>query len=131
MQWDAHASPDETRVLIKEMVRLHESREKYFWVALCAQDGRIVGLGSTKPHRNTAWIGFFVLAGEQRRGFGRAILAALEEAVLGRFPTASAAVKSENRASMDLLRRSGWVEWANPDVVPLLAFQKLRANHMV
>lgn len=128
LQWATHANSGETRVLIDEMVGLHQAGKKFFWVTLCAHDGRIVGLSSIRPDGDTAWIGFLVVSGEQRKGFGFAMVAAMEEAVLDCFPSVSASVEPENRASIGLLRRSGWLEWANPDVLPLLAFQKRKAN---
>ncbi len=85
LQWETHANPDETKALIKEMLGLHERGEKHFWVAVCTADDRIVGLGSIKPGSDTAWIGFLVLSGEQRKGFGSMIVSALEEVVLGNF----------------------------------------------
>lgn len=128
LQWETHICPDETRVLIEEMIDLHQRGDKYFWTAHYRSDDRIVGLASIKPDSDTAWIGFLVLSGEQRKGFGSAIISALEDVVLSRFESVSALVEVRNRSSVNLLRKAGWSEWANADVSPLVAYRKQKAN---
>lgn len=124
LQWGKHASAEQTRAMIEEMIGLHEARRKFFWVACCAVDGRVVGMGSIKPEGGTVWLGFVVVLGEQRKGFGLAILSALEEAGLRKYGSVSAAVEPGNGASIGLLRRASWVARNNAEVEPLLAYEK-------
>jgi len=126
LQWDTHQVRTETQALVDEMISLHQQGRKYFWLAFSPDDRRSVGLGSIKPEEATAWVGFLVFHQEQRKGFGAAILAALESAVLGTFDRVAASVDPQNKASIGLLAKSGWQAWDCDTVSPLKAFEKRR-----
>ncbi|MGJ8678598.1 MAG: GNAT family N-acetyltransferase [Akkermansiaceae bacterium] len=124
LQWDIHTEFSETEELMKEMIDLHEQEEKYFWVAISPEDQRIVGLGSIKPEIETAWVGFLVFIEEQRKGYGSAILSALEGVVLKNFNRVTAAVDSRNQPSINLLKKKSWNEWDCDTVRTLKAYEK-------
>ena len=124
LQWDTHLEINQTRALITEMTELHAAQEKYFWAALATADNRLAGIGSIKPEENTAWIGFLVLADRQGKGLGARILSALEQAVFAKYDAASAATEAENLRSIQLLRKAGWEDWQNEELLPLIAFRK-------
>jgi RimJ/RimL family protein N-acetyltransferase len=131
LQWETHTETAETEVLVEEMIDLHQREAKYFWVATSPDDKRIVGLGSIKPEKETAWVGFLVILKEHRKGYGLAILSALESAVLENFERVSAAVNSKNHSSVKLLKKRDWKEWDCESVSPLKAYEKLKANKAV
>jgi RimJ/RimL family protein N-acetyltransferase len=128
LQWETHTERIETEKLIEEMIDLHQRETKYFWVATAPDDKRIVGLGSMRPERKTAWLGFLVISPEQRKGYGSAILSALESVALEGFERISATVNPKNQPSINLLIKRDWAEWNYEKDSPHKTYRKQRAN---
>ena len=131
LQWETHKEPIQTKELIEEMIDLHQQRTKYYWVAVSPTNKRIVGLGSMKPEEETVWLGFLVYYQEQRKGFGSAVLEALEASAFNAFERLCAAVDSKNESSRRLLENSGWAEGEYNSSDALKTYEKCRANKAV
>lgn len=128
LQWSFHETREQTRELIEEMLEQHRREEKYFWIAQERVSGRLVGLGSLKPSQDTVWIGFLVLRGEHRKGYGTELVSALEAVSLLHRESASAAVEASNRASISLLQQACWTEDEDPAEAAFKTFRRHSVN---
>lgn len=126
LQWDTHIELQETESLVAEMLGLHESGEKFFWIVSSKADGSIVGLGSIRPDVEDASIGFIVFRDAQRLGYGTSLVSSLAERVYQDYAVVRTEVHGENLACLSLLKRLGWRESENGDSESLVCLTKQR-----
>jgi len=108
LQWECHKSLTETEALVNQMVQLHKSGGKQFWVARSIQLGSLVGLGSMQNETDTSNIGFLVCTNHQRQGYATEIIDALCHRAILTGHIVRALVKPLNTPSSELLESLGW-----------------------
>lgn len=109
LQWEPHPSLAETSDLVEEMLSLHRSGEKTFWILECSSRRIPIGLGSLRPDSPAIWLGFLVFVGEWGKGCGRA----LAERLISKcrqecFREARASINPLNQNSIGLLSSLSW-----------------------
>jgi len=110
LQWNVHESSEETKKLVTEMVEEHRKGEKFFWIGIDANRNRAIGLGSVKPDGYAAWIGIIIFKKEQRKGYGKKMITALDDSVSHCFDFSLAEVNIGNVGSSALFESAGWHE---------------------